>query len=135
MTHEAFYGSDYERLKQAQSRLEAIAERLKTAGEPGEDLQPIVYTCSRIKRPESMMKKLESRGLPVTRESALTNVYDAVRQPPRNGKGNKKEADAPQRVRFALLCGLVDPGKSFPKPNIFKSVPSLPAGQLRREKS
>ena len=78
MTCEEFYGSDYIKLKNAESVLRAIAERMKSGGDPGEDLQPIVYYCSRIKKPESMMRKLKERGFPQTLDSALTNVYDVV---------------------------------------------------------
>lgn len=78
MTFEEFYGEDYVKLKTAKVTLEAIAEEMKNGELSGEDLQPIVYYCSRIKRPESMKKKLSLRELPVTRESALTRVFDAV---------------------------------------------------------
>ena len=78
MTCEEFYKSDYIRLKDAEGALGAVVERLKNDGGPEKDLQPIVYFCSRIKKPDSMIRKLETRGLPSTLESALTNVYDAV---------------------------------------------------------
>lgn len=78
MTYEDFYTQDYERLKEAQKTLLHTVETLKADGDPAEDLQPIVYCCSRIKRPESMIRKLEGRGLPATREAALRDVYDAV---------------------------------------------------------
>ena len=78
MTFEAFYGDDYPRLLETQRALTAIAGELEAAGRSEEDLQPIVYSCSRIKRPESMRRKLASRGLPDTRAAALEEVYDAV---------------------------------------------------------
>lgn len=78
MTYGEFYGGDYERLKQTQKTLEEIAEEIKNGGNGNEDLQPIVYYCSRIKSPQSMVRKLETRGLPVTREAALSEVFDAV---------------------------------------------------------
>ncbi|MBR4761119.1 MAG: RelA/SpoT domain protein [Clostridia bacterium] len=78
MTFEEFYREDYAKLKAARATLEAIAEEMKNGGVSGEDLQPIVYYCSRIKRPDSMKRKLALRGFPTTLESALTNVYDAV---------------------------------------------------------
>ena len=78
MTYEDFYAQDYERLKEAEKTLLATVEKLKADGDPAEDLQPIVYCCSRIKRPDSMIAKLEGRGLPATREAALHDVYDAV---------------------------------------------------------
>ena len=78
MTYEEFYQQDYERLQEAEKTLLATVEKLKDGSDPDEDLQPIVYCCSRIKRPDSMIAKLEGRGLPATRESALHDVYDAV---------------------------------------------------------
>ena len=78
MSFEEFYGEDYQKLKAAQATLEAIAEDMKNGDASLEDLQPIVYYCSRIKKPESMIRKLTLRGLPVTREAALAKVYDAV---------------------------------------------------------
>ena len=51
---------------------------MKVEALPSEDLQPIVYYCSRIKNPDSMKRKLLARGFPVTLESALRCVYDAV---------------------------------------------------------
>ncbi len=78
MTSETYYGTRYRDLIDARDRLLSLAERLKNSIEPGDDLQPVVYYTSRIKSPESMMRKLESRGFPATVESALKNVYDAV---------------------------------------------------------
>ncbi len=42
----------------------------------GED--PVEHLAYRIKSDKSMREKLEKRGLPVTREAALTQVYDAI---------------------------------------------------------
>lgn len=78
MTYSEFYGSNYEGLLQTQSILESMAESMKNEGSAECDLQPIVYYCSRIKSPESMLRKLEARGFPVSLESALNNAYDAV---------------------------------------------------------
>ena len=39
---------------------------------------PVEHCKGRIKSENSMKKKLEKKGLPVTLESALTDVYDAV---------------------------------------------------------
>lgn len=39
---------------------------------------PVEHCKSRIKSPESMVEKLEKKGLPVTLEAALHQVYDAV---------------------------------------------------------
>ena len=42
---------DYTRLKETQTILDAMAEKLKNAGNTEEDVQPVVYYCSRIKSP------------------------------------------------------------------------------------
>ena len=78
MTFCEFYGEYYPKLIETQAILEAKAEALKANEGGEEDLQPVVYYCSRIKSPDSMMDKLKRYGLPVTLESALANVYDAV---------------------------------------------------------
>ena len=78
MTYEEFYGEEYQRLQKTQLTLAGIVQKIEKEKDTGEDLQPIVYDCSRIKKPDSMIKKLEKQGLPVTLESALKGVYDAV---------------------------------------------------------
>lgn len=78
MTFEEFYGTSYARVRNALKTLEDLAGRMKREGETDKDLQPIVYCCSRIKKPDSMVRKLKERGFPDTLQSALTNVYDAV---------------------------------------------------------
>lgn len=78
MTCEEFYGKSYKNIKNAQTTLEDIAQKIKNEGDTEKDLQPIVYYCSRIKKPDSMIRKLKAHGYPVTLQSALTNVYDAV---------------------------------------------------------
>ena len=78
MTFEDYYGDDYARLINAENILKQIAEHLCENSGDDKDVTPIVYYCSRIKKPDSMIKKLKSRDLPTSKESALTNVYDAV---------------------------------------------------------
>ncbi len=76
MTYERFYGSALTYMKETERQLLALLEQY-----PGSDLgrsKSVVYCCSRLKSPESMMKKLEKRGYLPNAESALTNVYDAV---------------------------------------------------------
>ena len=77
MNHSEFYGGSFESLLKTQSILEEIAGRMKAEDAEG-DLQPIVYYCSRIKSPESMLKKLKARGFPESLDSALQNAFDAV---------------------------------------------------------
>ena len=78
MTAKEFYGPAYKTLRLAERQvLEKIRmgeQSWKKQGEQG----TVLYTKSRIESPESMCRKLASRGLPVTREAALTEVRDAV---------------------------------------------------------
>lgn len=78
MNFEEFYGEYYPELQAAESFLTKLAEGLKTATCQSNDLNPIVYYCSRIKQPDSMIRKLETNGYQKTKESAMINVYDAV---------------------------------------------------------
>lgn len=78
MTYDEFYGNEYPRLKETQNILEAMAEKLKNTGNNEEDVQPVIYYCSRIKSPESTTKKLIEHDFPVSPLSAVSNIYDAV---------------------------------------------------------
>ena len=78
MTHEEFYKDAYPALKLAERRLKDLLDFYQVKAEKDYDLQPIIYTCSRIKNPERMLEKLQRRGLNQTLDSALNDVYDAV---------------------------------------------------------
>ena len=78
MTFEEYYGEYYEGLLTTEAVLRSKAEDMKNEDAGTEDLQPVVYYCSRIKHPESMMRKLSARGFPQGLEEALGSVYDAV---------------------------------------------------------
>lgn len=41
-------------------------------------MKSIIYCCSRLKSPDSMIRKLSVRGLPTTPQAALNEMYDAV---------------------------------------------------------
>jgi putative GTP pyrophosphokinase len=78
MTYEEFYGSDYEPMKKVkQDLLDLIVSYMESEKEK-EDVKSIVYCCSRIKSPDSMLKKLEQRGLKKNSQAALHDVYDAI---------------------------------------------------------
>ena len=78
MTYDEFYKSDYADMKNAEKRLLSLIDVYRTQFEEDYDLQPIIYTCSRIKKPKRMLEKLRCRGLPQTLEVALNEVYDAI---------------------------------------------------------
>ena len=77
MTYEEYYKDSYMALKATETSLCRAAENIKSE-DYGFDLQPVVYYCSRIKRPDSMVRKLTERGFGTDLNSALNNVYDAV---------------------------------------------------------
>lgn len=77
MTYEEYYGDSLSLLKQIEARLLELVRQYPARGYP-ERVEPILYCKSRIKQPESMIRKLELRGFPTSVESALSNVHDAV---------------------------------------------------------
>ena len=78
MTREDFYKDAYPGLKLAERRLLDLIDHYRVQVEEESDLQPIIYTCSRVKRPKRMLEKLERQGLEQTLYAALHEVYDAV---------------------------------------------------------
>ena len=76
MTHAEFYGNSFYTMQQAEKQL---LDMIKTYPQnTSADLQPVVYCCSRLKSPDSMMRKLSKHGLPQDGHTALTRVYDAI---------------------------------------------------------
>ncbi len=78
MTYEEFYGSRYELMKQTETILCGLVVQYENTKREKEGIKPVVYYCSRIKTPDSMIRKLKARGFPITLESALTKAYDGV---------------------------------------------------------
>lgn len=78
MTYEEFYGSRYELMKQTEAMLCSLVVQYENTKREKEGIKPIVYYCSRIKEPDSMIKKLKARGFSATPESALSKAYDGV---------------------------------------------------------
>lgn len=76
MTHEEYYGPTLEILRYAEKQLRDMMELFPK--QLPEDLKPIVYYCSRIKSPESMIHKMECLELPTDCRTALENTFDAV---------------------------------------------------------
>lgn len=77
MTLEAYYGPDLLRLRHMEQVLRQLAGEYPVSQSP-EGLQPILYCKTRIKTPESMMRKLASRNLPTDAGTALEQMHDAV---------------------------------------------------------
>lgn len=78
MTAEEFYGKNYPQMKQAEKKLLDLIDSYRVQVEENYDLQPIIYTCSRIKKPKRMLEKLERKGFERTLDAALTKVNDAI---------------------------------------------------------
>lgn len=77
MTYEEYYGDSLSLLKQTEAYLLELIRQYPARGYP-DGVEPILYCKSRIKRPDSMIRKLEQRGFPTDGESALSNMHDAV---------------------------------------------------------
>lgn len=78
MTYEEFYGSAYKTMKKTEEKLSELIILYSNTKREKEGVKPVVYFCSRIKTPESMMRKLARRGYDVTVHAALNQVFDAI---------------------------------------------------------
>ena len=77
LTLKEYYGEALMPLKQGESYLKSLMETYPNDFAQ-EELQPILYVKSRIKTPESMMKKLKKRGLTEDSRTALLKTHDAI---------------------------------------------------------
>ena len=75
---ETFYKDSIVLLEGAMNEIITRLNTIKKYKEVHNNRDPIEYISSRIKLEESMKEKLERKNLPITLESALTKVYDAV---------------------------------------------------------
>lgn len=78
MTPQAFYGAAYPQLCATEQQLAALIGCCPVARDSGDGEKAVLYCKSRIKAPESMMRKLEKNGLPPTGRAALEHMHDAV---------------------------------------------------------
>ncbi len=78
MTREEFYGDALEGLQLAERKILSLAQTYKDTVCEDEKIEPIVYCCSRIKSPESVLQKCRIRGIGETAEDAIANFYDLV---------------------------------------------------------
>ncbi len=77
MTYEEYYGNQLACLKSVEQTLLDIIHEYPTQSYPN-GVEPILYCKSRIKKPESMMRKLERRGSLTDGRAALEKMHDAV---------------------------------------------------------
>ena len=78
MNCEDFYDAYFEKMKYTEKALLDMVSRYSAAKREKEGIKPIVYCCSRIKTPESMLKKLAARDYEQTLDAAVNDVYDGV---------------------------------------------------------
>lgn len=77
MTFEEYYKDNLPILKRIEDFLN---ERINNypVKETADGLQPIIYCQSRIKKPKSMIKKLEKLGLDTDCDTAMREMHDAI---------------------------------------------------------
>lgn len=78
MNDHEFYGEAYEVMKQTERRLQQLIQLYETEKEKEHDLKPIIYICSRIKSPDSVLDKLRRKGYEQSPQEALHQLYDTV---------------------------------------------------------
>lgn len=78
----AFYGDRLSAMQETARQLiniiESYPENTRSGSDRDNKYHPVLYCTSRIKSPESMKNKLKKHDYPLTCESALTNVRDAI---------------------------------------------------------
>lgn len=77
MTYEEYYGERLIGLKQTEKCVLGLIEEMPIK-ETLDGVQPILYCKSRIKNPESMIKKLQLHGLSTDSKTAVEKMNDAV---------------------------------------------------------
>ena len=75
MTAKEFYGPSFSLMCRAKDQVLDVVEQGKRAWE---GQRPVLYTSARIKSPSSMCRKLAQRGLPQTRQAALSQIRDGI---------------------------------------------------------
>lgn len=77
LTYEEYYGEAFCRLEHVERTLLDLVQAYPADRGPN-SVEPILYCKSRIKQPDSMIRKLEQRGLPTYGKTALSHMHDAV---------------------------------------------------------
>lgn len=75
---EDYYGAEFPKLKASSKFLERLLENCPIQRGLDEETKAIIYVKSRIKSPQSMLRKLKLKGLPLDGSSALRYINDAV---------------------------------------------------------
>jgi len=73
-----FYGDALEEMRRSMKRVINCVTKLRASCVKEEDRDPVEHVKARIKSAESMRAKLKKRGLPVNRDTALSELTDSV---------------------------------------------------------
>lgn len=76
MTYQEYFGQDLAAMQQTEQTLLDLANQF--ANQKPTDLKPVIYTCSRLKSPESTMQKLKKHQLPLDASTAQSQLFDLV---------------------------------------------------------
>lgn len=77
LTYEAYYGDMLPHLRHTEALLLELVRQYPAEGYT-DGVEPILYCKSRIKHPDSMIRKLKLHGLPTDGQTALEKTHDAV---------------------------------------------------------
>ena len=77
MTPEEYYGDFLARLKYGEEYLKNLIEKYPV-NKTNDGIQPILYVKSRIKTPQSTIEKLEKKGFPTDKYTALSKISDMI---------------------------------------------------------
>ena len=78
MDMDSIYGDRYTELEEIMQFLLGEIEMIREKTLEQSDFDPIEHVACRIKSEESMIEKLNRKGLPLTTEAAFYEVHDAV---------------------------------------------------------
>lgn len=76
MTYQEYFGSNLTAMQQTEQVLLELFNQF--AEQKADDLKPVIYTCSRLKSPESTIQKLRKRQLPLDASTAQSQLFDLV---------------------------------------------------------
>ena len=78
MQYENFYSTFLPVMKSVEAYLAALPEQYSSECAQSISIKPIAYSSTRIKTPDSMIRKLKLHGFPTTVDHAMNAMYDAI---------------------------------------------------------
>ena len=78
MQYDDFYGAILPVMKSVEAHLAQLPEQYSRECAHSININPVAYSSTRIKTPDSMIRKLKLRKIPVSLENAMNCMYDAI---------------------------------------------------------